>query len=71
MPERMRARIQTAQILGRLHRIVKGKERGTAADLAVRVAAAKVLLAKTMPDLQAVTLSGDSSAPLIILTRME
>lgn len=39
--------------------------------LAVQVQAAKVLLAKALPDLQSVTVSGDANAPLVVLTRLE
>jgi hypothetical protein len=70
-PDRMRARIQTGALITRLHGITKGRVDGTPAHLAVQVQAAKVLLAKALPDLQSVTIAGDAAAPLVILTRME
>jgi hypothetical protein len=70
-PERMRSRIQCGQLIRRLQIISKGRADGTPAHLAVQVQAAKVLLAKALPDIQNITISGDADAPLIILTRME
>lgn len=70
-PDRMRGRIQTGMLITRLHRITKGLVPGSPPQLMVQVAAAKVLLAKSLPDLQTVELTGDADRPLVILTRME
>jgi hypothetical protein len=70
-PDRIRGLIQTLALLRRLNKISKGRVAGTPAHLAVQVQAAKVLLAKSLPDIQNVIVSGDADAPLVILTRME
>ena len=70
-PDRMRGRIQTGMLISRLQKIARGDIDGNPQALMVQVNAARVLLAKSLPDLQTVTLAGDENAPLVILTRME
>jgi hypothetical protein len=70
-PDRLRGQIQTTALLKRLLKISRGRVTGSPAHLAVQVQAAKVLLAKSLPDIQSVMISGDGDAPLVILTRME
>lgn len=53
--EDTRAKIQAAQIINRLHSCVMGKVELSPSQ----VSAAKTLLSKVLPDLQAVDLSGD------------
>lgn len=57
-----RAKIQAAQIINRLHGCVMGKVELTGPQ----VTAAKTLLAKVLPDLQATTISGDPESPLLV-----
>ena len=52
--DRTRAKIQTSQIINRLEKLVKGEIDMTAQQ----VAAANILLRKTLPDLSAVTMDG-------------
>jgi hypothetical protein len=59
--ERTRSKIQTSQLINRLMDHCLAPQ-----DLMTnsQVNAAKLLLAKTLPDLSAVTVAGDSNAPL-------
>lgn len=52
--ERTRAKIQTSQIINRLEKLVKGEIEMNAQQ----VAAAGILLKKTLPDLSAITMDG-------------
>lgn len=52
--DRTRAKIQTSQIINRLEKLVKGEIEMSAQQ----VAAANILLKKTLPDLSAVTMDG-------------
>lgn len=56
----VRAKIQASQIANRLQQHVNGEVELTA----TQVNAAKILLAKTIPDLSAVTLSNDPENPI-------
>lgn len=75
MPARMRklhqddvrAKIQTSQLINRLENHALGK-----LDLSqTQIKAIEVLIRKTLPDLSAVTLSGDDKNPLKTVTRVE
>lgn len=60
--EDVRAKIQTSQLINRLtDHALKNKKLENS-----QVRAIEVLLRKTLPDLQAVTLSGDEGAPLTV-----
>ena len=58
--EQTRARIQTTKICERVQQHAMGKLELTATQLK----AAEILLRKTLPDLQAVTHSGDQHSPI-------
>jgi hypothetical protein len=70
-PDRVRERIRSGALVARLTRIALTPPDEDSKDVANSIAAAKALLAKVLPDLQSTQLSGDASAPLVILTRME
>lgn len=59
--ERTRAKIQTSQLINRLmdHCLAEKDLMSNS-----QVNAAKLLLAKTLPDLSAVTVAGDQNAPI-------
>ena len=59
--EHVRLKIKTAYLVNRLSDFVEGKVEMTREQLK----AAEVLLKKTLPDLSAVTVSGDADKPLI------
>lgn len=65
--ERTRAKIQTSQIINRLTKLVNGEIEMSAQQ----VTAAQVLLRKSLPDLSAVTLSGDEQNPLNMIHTVE
>lgn len=65
--ERTRAKIQTSQIINRLTKLVNGEIEMTAQQ----VTAAQVLLRKSLPDLSAITLSGDEKNPLNMVHTIE
>lgn len=58
--DRTRAKIQTSQIINRLHDFVNGEIELSPAQ----VTAAQVLLRKTLPDLANVQHSGDDDSPV-------
>lgn len=58
--ERTRAKIQTSQILNRLEKCVNGDVVLTSEQ----IAAARILLSKTLPDLSSVQLKGDADNPV-------
>lgn len=58
-----RAKIQTSQLINRLNDNANGKIEMTNSQ----VKSAEILLRKTLPDLSAVTLSGDKDNPLEII----
>lgn len=63
----VRAKIQTSQLINRLENHALGK-----LDLSqTQIKAIEVLIRKTLPDLSAVTLSGDDKNPLKTVTRVE
>ncbi len=59
--EHVRLKIKTAQLVNRLQDHAEGKVEMTSSQLK----AAEVLLKKTLPDLSAMTVSGDEDRPLI------
>lgn len=64
--ERTRAKIQTSQIINRLQSLVNGE-----IDMnPQQVNAANILLRKTLPDLTAVTMSGDAENPLSLIVKI-
>lgn len=67
--EEVRAHIQADAIVRRLSGIHMGEVRGEPALLAVQVRAGLGLLAKALPDLQSVSLSGEEGGPLQIVVR--
>jgi hypothetical protein len=67
--DQTRAAIQTSQLINRLQNYALGKtEKGdkTVEIDAGRLRAIEILLRKTLPDVSAVTLSGDAERPLEI-----
>lgn len=62
--EQTRAAIQTSQLVNRLQDFALGKE-GVDID-AGRLKAIEVLLRKSLPDMSAITLSGDAENPIEI-----
>jgi hypothetical protein len=68
--ERTRAAIKTSQLINRLQDFALGaKDPKTDEPIVVdanRLKAIEVLLRKSLPDLSAVTLSGDAENPLVI-----
>lgn len=65
--EETRNKIKAAQIINRLNLHVMGDIELTA----TQVSSAKLLLGKILPDLQAVTHSGDDDNPLNMVTQIE
>ena len=64
--ERTRAKIQTSQIIHRLQSLVNGE-----IDMnPQQVNAANILSRKTLPDLSAVQMSGDSENPLSLIVKI-
>jgi hypothetical protein len=63
-PERVRERIRVGLLVKRLQRHALGKLEMTKTE----IAAARILLGKSMPDLSSIdtTLRGDASAPILI-----
>jgi hypothetical protein len=66
-PMRVRENIRVGVLLKLLDDYATGKRKCEPHQ----ITAATVLLRKAVPDLQAITLSGDENAPLTIITRME
>jgi len=66
--DQTRSAIQTSQLVNRLQDYALGK---VAEIEAGRLKAIEILLRKTLPDLSAVTLSGDEDNPLKTITRIE
>lgn len=64
-PDIVRERIQAGQLITRLSNHVAGKVDMTSSQ----VRAAEILLRKSVPDLQSVTISGDADSPLTITIR--
>lgn len=67
--EEVRAHIQSAKLVQRLQDIANGEVRGEPALLGVQVRAALGLLAKTVPDVQSISLGGDDGGPLQIIVK--
>lgn len=65
--EETRKKAQASQLVNRLRDHVLGKVEMTS----TQVAAANILLKKTIPDLSSVTVSGDEDNPVQILHRIE
>jgi hypothetical protein len=66
--DQTRSAIQTSQLVNRLQDYALGK----VAEIETgRLKAIEILLRKTLPDLSAVTLSGDEDNPLKTITRIE
>ena len=65
--ERIREKIKTPQILERLQKHVLGEKdaNGVVKMSSTQMAAAKILLDKTMPNLQSTELTGKNGGPLI------
>lgn len=61
----VRKRIQTSQLLNRLHDMALGEREPDQA----RIRAIEILLKKTLPDLSSVTISGDEANPLNAVVR--
>lgn len=66
--DQTRSAIQTSQLVNRLQDYALGK---VAEIEAGRLKAIEILLRKTLPDLSAVTLSGDEDNPLKTITKIE
>jgi hypothetical protein len=65
--EETRAKIQTSQLLNRLHAHVFDD-----VDVSqTQMKAIEILLRKTLPDLSAVTVGGDEESPLNLVHRIE
>lgn len=62
--DQTRAAIQTTQLVKRLQHFAL-EEKGIEID-PVRMKAIEILLRKSLPDLSAVTLSGDAESPVLI-----
>lgn len=60
--EETRAKIQTSQLLNRLQNHVDGNNQMSN----TQIKAAEILLRKSLPDLAAVTISGDSENPVAL-----
>ena len=58
--DEVRAKIQSSQLINRMHKIAMGEVEATPAQ----VSAAKTLLSKTLPDLKAIEHTGDPDNPL-------
>lgn len=58
--DEVRKKIQTSQLVNRLNKHVNG----TVEMSATQLKAAEILLKKSLPDLSAITLSGDPDKPL-------
>jgi hypothetical protein len=72
--EQTRAAIKTTQLVKRLQCFALGEndDAGNVVDLdASKLKAIEVLLRKTLPDLSAVTLSGDEDNPVNMVHRIE
>ena len=67
----IRAKIKTSQLINRLQDFVLGGKDPKTGDLvevdAGRLKAIEILLRKSLPDLSAVTVSGDGDAPLLAI----
>jgi hypothetical protein len=61
-----RARIQVGRAVETVQKIMGGEIVGEPAMLNVRLAAAKTLLQKTLPDLSSVEMTGEGGGPLTI-----
>lgn len=61
--DQTRSAIQTSQLVNRLQQYALGEIPEIEAG---RLRAIEILLRKTLPDLSAVTLSGDADSPLVI-----
>ena len=57
-----RAKIQTSQLINRLGKIANGEADCTPTQLK----AAEILLRKSLPDLQSVTISGEGGGPITV-----
>lgn len=65
--EEVRAQIQATKLVQRLQSIADGTAKVDPKLVAVQVAAAKVLLAKTLPDLSSVALTDGDGGPLKVV----
>ena len=67
--DQSRAAIQTSQLINRLQNYALGKTEANDKAIEIdagRLRAIEILLRKTLPDVSAVTLSGDEENPLIL-----
>jgi hypothetical protein len=67
--DQSRAAIQTSQLINRLQNYALGKTEANDKVVEIdagRLRAIEILLRKTLPDVSAVTLSGDEENPLIL-----
>jgi hypothetical protein len=76
--EQTRAAIQTTQLIKRLHYFALGEDEPTDPEKAkraeidaLRLKAIEILLRKSLPDLSAVTHSGDEDSPIGMVFRVE
>lgn len=65
--DRTRNKIRTSQLLNRLHDHVFGKAAKPVDVSQTQMKAIEILLRKSLPDLSAVTLSGDKDNPVGVL----
>lgn len=66
--EDVRKKIQVSQLIN----VLTNQALGTSEDLSVaRLKAIEILLRKSLPDLSAVTVSGDPENPVGVVTRVE
>lgn len=65
--DEIRQKIQTTQIINRLHKAIDGEVELTS----TQVSCAKILLDKSLPNLQATEISGDPDSPLITGLKIE
>ena len=67
--EQVRAQIQADKLVKRLQDIANGTAKVDPKLVGVQVAAAKVLLAKTLPDLSQVAVTGEDGGPLQVVVQ--
>ena len=71
-PDWVRGKIQTTVVLKRLFAIGMGREGDVhPARVTNQINALRILLAKSLPDLQSIDLRTDGDRPIVIVTRME
>lgn len=65
--DNVRSRIQAGNLVTRLNGIASGAVKGDPKMLAVQVNAARVLLAKALPDLSSVTMENGGDGPFRVI----